>query len=453
MSSSSLDISSILQALTGSSSTGLNVSALVTAAATAARTPETNWKTQQATLTAESSLLGQVNSLSSTLYDDIQKLATPDGVMTSLSASSSDYSVASVSVSSGAVTGTHTINVGNLAVAGSMSSGAYASSTTALPSGSFTINGAGGKTATVTIGSGVNTLDDVAKYINGQNIGVNASVVTDAQGARLALVAATSGVANDFTISNNTTSMTFSQGAGAKDASLSIDGISITSSTNTITGALSGVTLNLAKAGSATVTVETNTSSITSAINSFVSDYNSLITGINGQFKFNASTGSSGLLATNAATRSLQSSLLNSVTYSTSDANAGNIKSLSALGISMKDDGTLTVDSTKLQNALKNNASQVQNFFQGSASNGFANKLANTLDMYTDTSNGAFTVDINNNKQQISDLQSQIDEREAYVSEQMPIWQAKYAQAASELLSLPSKLKQIDAMLGNDKND
>jgi flagellar hook-associated protein 2 len=213
------------------------------------------------------------------------------------------------------------------------------------------------------------------------------------------------------------------------------------------------VTLNLSKEGSATVTVATSTNSITSAINSFVSDYNSLITGLNGQFKYDAGSGSSGLLATNAATRSLQADLLNAVTYSTSDANAGSIKTLSALGISMNDDGTLTVDSTKLQDALKNNPSQVQSFFQGSASNGFANKLANTLDMYTDTSNGAFTVDIKNNKQQIDDLQGQIKEREAYVSEQMPIWQTKYAKAASELLSLPSKLKQIDAMLGNDKND
>jgi flagellar hook-associated protein 2 len=454
---SSVDISSILQALTGSTTSGLNVADLVSTSAYAARAPERGWQASQSTLQTENSLLTQVSSLATSLYDDMSALADPIGVMVSLSASSSDTGIVGATVASGAIAGTHTIHVTNLAQTGSWYSESVASSTTALSSGTFEINASGGS-FTVTVGSGVNTLDDVASYINSQDKGVTASVIKDSQGARLAIVSTGSGAAKDFSISNVSLTngspfMDFTQAVQGKDASLTVDGVPISSATNTVSGALTGVTLNLkgySTTTDATLTIAPNTSSMASAISSFVSDYNTLITGINGQFKYDSSTGTSGALSGDSTVRNLQSDMLNAMTYT---ASSGAITSLRSLGITMQNDGTLTVDSATLNNALTNNKDAVLHFFQGDSSNGFANTFEDRLQLYTNTADGAFTVELKNNKEQIGDLQEHIDDLETYVTAQQKIWTEQYSEAASALLSLPTKLKQIETMLGNDSND
>jgi flagellar hook-associated protein 2 len=310
---------------------------------------------------------------------------------------------------------------------------------------------------TVTVGSGVNTLSDVASYINSQNKGVTASVITDATGARLSIVSTATGTARDFTISDVSLTdgspfMKFNQVA-AKDASINVDGIPITSSTNTITGVLSGVTLNLNSApvdGSTktvTMTVAPNSSSMASAINNFVSHYNTLLSGISNQFMYDTGSESAGALSGDTTIRNLQSDLFNAATYTSSSS--GSIKSLSDLGISMKDDGTLTVDSAKLNSALTNNKSDVLKFFQGTSSNGFANTLEEQMNLYSSSTDGAFTVEIKNNKSQISDLQHHIDDIETYVTEQQKVWTQKYSEAAAALQSVQTKIDQINAMLDN----
>ena len=67
---------------------------------------------------------------------------------------------------------------------------------------------------------------------------------------------------------------------------------------------------------------------------------------------------------------------------------------LTALGISVNDDGTMTVDSGTLQNALQSNFGDVQSFFQGTSMNGFANSLDQTLTSFVSPGDGAFTVDL-----------------------------------------------------------
>lgn len=458
-STSNIDISSLLQALTGSKSSGLNVADLVSAATYAARAPERQYQSQQTTLKNQNTLLGQVQSLTSSLYDDMSSLADPIGVLTSLSATSSQSSVVSASVSSGAVAGSHTITVSQLATTGSWYSNSVASATTALSAGSFDVAASGGN-FTVTVGSGVNTLNDVVTYINNQNKGVTASVITDASGAKLSIVSTTSGAANDFTISNVSQTdgnpfMDFTHVAG-QNASLTVDGIPISSATNTVTGVIAGVTLNLnsapeqGKTVTANVTIAPNSSSISSAINGFVNHYNTLVSGINGQFKYDTSTGSSGALAGDTSVRNLQSDLLNAITYTSS--NSGTIRSFRDLGVNMKDDGTLSVDSAKLNSALTNNKADVLKFFQGDSSNGFANVLKDRLNLYSSSTDGAFTVEIKNNTQQIDDLQDDINDVERYVAQQQSVWTQKYSEAASALMSVQTRIDQINAMLGNDKD-
>ena len=105
-----------------------------------------------------------------------------------------------------------------------------------------------GHANTVTIDNTNNTLDGLAAAITSLNIGVTASVINDASGARLAIVSNTSGAANDLTIANVSSGLTFTKGATGTNASLTVDGVPISSATNSISNTVAGLTLNLAGA-------------------------------------------------------------------------------------------------------------------------------------------------------------------------------------------------------------
>ena len=134
---------------------------------------------------------------------------------------------------------------------------------------------------------GTNTLSGLASYINGQNLGVTASVVTDAGGARLSIASNSSGGGGDFTVSNDTVGLGFTKPVTGVNASVTVDGVPISSATNTVTSAIPGVTLNLLAAPPATnvaVTIAPDTTQISGAINTFVSSYNAVVQAINAQY-------------------------------------------------------------------------------------------------------------------------------------------------------------------------
>jgi flagellar hook-associated protein 2 len=323
-----------------------------------------------------------------------------------------------------------------------------------MPAGSFTITMAGGTTKTITT-DGTQTLADVANQINGDGLGVTASVVTDSSGSRLAIVSNSSGAANDFSIGSAGSGFGFTQAAMGKDASLTVDGINITSASNTVTGAVPGLTLNLLSAQQGTevsLRVAPDTTAATNAINQFVSDYNSMITQLTSQFTFNGT--SEGVLATDSTVRSLQSSLLGAISYTYSPASGTTtVPNLSSLGISVGNDGKLTVDSPTLQNVLQNNYSDVQNFFQGSALNGFANSVDQQLSTYINGGDGAFTLDLQSLSTQFNDLQKNISNFETnYITPLRTQLQNSYSQAEIALQQLPLEMKQLNAELGTNNS-
>ena len=221
-------------------------------------------------------------------------------------------------------------------------------------------------------------------------------MVTDSTGARAALVSNSSGSASDFSLSpdSGSSSSFFTRAATGTDASLTVDGIPITSATNTVTGAINGVTLLLNGQAPGTevgISVGPDVSQASQAINSFVSAYNSLVSQVNSQFAYDSTNQTSGPLASDSTVRMFQSELLAAPSYSSSGSV---IATLGNLGISMNDDGTLTVDSSTLSSAIENNPGAVQSFFQGTSSNGFAANLTNALNTFADPSDGAFTVDL-----------------------------------------------------------
>jgi flagellar hook-associated protein 2 len=131
----------------------------------------------------------------------------------------------------------------------------------------------------------------------------------------------------------------------------------------------------------------------------------------------------------------------------------GAISTLGSMGVSMSNDGTLAIDSSTLNNALTNNFSAVQNFFQGGALNGFAGGLSTQLSSYTDPVDGAFTVDLQSLSSENTDLQSQINDFETnYISSLQTNMQSEYSKAEIALQELPAQQAQINAELGNNNN-
>lgn len=448
-SSSSIDLTSILQAALGATSPGIDVTSAVNAAVSAARAPENAWNAQLTSLQGQASDINQIQSDVSNLDEDIQGLNSIVGPLSARTVSSSNSALVTATAASGSTAGNHIVVVNNLATTASWVSNAFANGTTALPADSFTVTTSTG-TATITT-NGTQTLTDVATQINNANLGVTANVVTDANGARLALVAKSSGAAANFSVTGGA-SLGFAQAATGLNAALTVDGIAISSASNTVTGAVPGLTLNLQSANpgvQTTLAVQQDVSSASTAINKFVTDYNKVISDLNTEFKFNGST--QGPLATDSTIRNLQSSVLSALGYS---ATGTTVSSIASLGINVNNDGTLTVDSAALQNSLQNNFTDVQTFFQGSALNGFASSLDQTLQSFTNASNGAFTVDLKSINDQETDLKTSISNFETnYITPLKAQLTAEYSQAEILLQQLPTLQKQINAELGNNNNN
>lgn len=452
--SSSIDLSSILEAAFGASTPGIDVNSAVSAAVSAAEGPENNWETQESLLSSQTSALQQIQADATNLDNDVQSLNSLTGPLSATTVTSSNSSIVTGSSVSGTAPGNTVVVVNNLATTDSWASSTQSSSTASLPAGTVTITNPSGAQTTIAVGSGVNTLNDLASAINGDNIGVTASVITDASGSRLSIVSDTSGSAGEFSVTSSApSSFGFTEAVAGNNASLTVNGISISSATNTVTGAVPGLTLNLLSASpgtQVTVGVTPDTSQVSSAISQFVSDYNTLIQAVNAQY---SDTGSGeGVLATDPIMSGLQSSILQAVDYTYSPSSGTTtVPNLTSLGISVNKDGTLTLDNTTLDNVLSNNFSDVQSFFQGTALNGFANSLDQQLSTFTNAGDGAFTVDLNSMNSEYSDLETDITNFQNNVIAPLKTQlQAEYSSAEIALQQLPSELQGINAELGNN---
>ena len=275
---------------------------------------ETPWKTQLTALTAKDTALTSLGTQLSTLSTDLQNLTDFSGTMADKTGSSSDTNVLSLtSASSAAVAGTHTVIVQNLARTSSAATDAVNASDTLIGGITFQV-GTAGKWQTVNVGDGSTpeTLAGLSSVINNANVGVTASVLTNANGtARLSLVSQTDGSAGQITIANATNnpsspttladSTTPDTNAGlglatiqkGVDATMTVDGVmGITSASNTVTTAIPGVTFQLLSTGTPSsdgtpetvqVVIDNDTTSIETAINQFVTDYNTTMQAINAQ--------------------------------------------------------------------------------------------------------------------------------------------------------------------------
>lgn len=281
-----------------------------------------------------------------------------------------------------------TIGTGTLTI----SFGTYNPLTATAPitPNSFTPNAA--KTdISITIDSSNNTLAGVRDAINAANSSVSATIVNDGTTNHLVITSKDTGEVNSLKISvadtdgNDTDAAglsllaydpTASAGSGknmmqmqaAKNAILDIDGIAVVKSSNTITDAISGVTLNLlaTSAGvSANLGVASNKDKVKESVTAFIDAYNKLDTSLRSLTKYDESGKNSGVLLGDATTRSVISQLKAVMTKTVSSGGA--LTSLSQIGVSFQRDGKLALDATKLDAAVATNFSDIASLFATTA--------------------------------------------------------------------------------------
>lgn len=383
---------------------GLDVNTIVSKLMTTEQGPLNNVNTQISAVQSKISAYGTLKSALSSFQTAVTALSTTSK-FSAQSATVSDNTVFSATANGKATNGDHAVTVSQLAQNQKIALSGFANTSDVVGSGTLTIAfgtyetgntftpNAGTTPKSISIPTGNGSLAGIRDAINAADTGVTASIVNDGStnGNRLVITSKASGTANSIKISvvdddgNNVDSSglsqlaydpTLSSGSGknlselqtAKDALLTIDGISVTKSSNVISDAVEGVTLTLQKvsAGSAVnLNVATDSATITASVNSFVKAYNDLNTTIRNLTNYDATTKVGGALLGDATTRSISTQIKSILTKTITSS--GTINSLSQIGVAFQRDGTLAVDSTKLQSSIDNNFSELAGLFSATS--------------------------------------------------------------------------------------
>ncbi|HEX5234232.1 MAG TPA: flagellar filament capping protein FliD [Silvibacterium sp.] len=431
---------------------GFDVSSTVSQIVANLKAVETPWTNQISTLNTQSAVLTSIGNDLNSLSTAMTSLTDFEGVLSEKEGSSSDNSVLELtSASTSAVAGSHTIVVSALAQTSSYFSDAIGSTDTL--SGTLTFAVGAGAPQNVAIDSSDNTLSALANAINSGSYGVSASVITSGGTERLSLVSNTSGAAADLVVSGSLTDATtgaavnFTQGQAGQDAQFTVDGISAASASNTVSNVIPGVTFQLLSASPATsvqVEITNNNSDVEAAVGNFVSAYNAAIKGLNTQ-ESNDATGNPEPLFGNPTVSSLQEQLQQALTFAPS---SGAVTSLTQLGISVNNDGTLALDSDTLGSELNSNYQDVVNLFQPSASfTSFGANFATALNnLGNSTPEGAITLALAENATETSTLNTNIANENALISTEQTNLTTELNQANFTLQEIPSQLSEVNEL-------
>jgi flagellar hook-associated protein 2 len=375
----------------------LDVNGIITKLMTAESQPLIGLATKEASYQTKLSAYGSLNGALSSFQSAAQAISSADKFVVQR-ASVGDALVFSAFAGTAAAAGNYSVQVNLLAQAQKLYSGPQLTSSATVGSGTLSIefgNYSGDNfalnpdkaTKTVTIGAGQSSLAGIRDAINGANVGVQAGIVNDGSGYRLTLTSNDTGAANAMRVSvadgdgNNTDTAGLSkfafdgrtsgvknmtQSAAAQNASLTIDGINISKASNTVTDAVEGVTLNLLKQSatgtSTSLTVARDGAGIQSAIQGFITAYNSTAKTLSDLSAYNVKTKTAAALQGDSAVLSIQSSLRNILNSPLSNAGGG-FTTLSDIGVSLQTDGTMALDNTKFQAAINDPTKDISTLF------------------------------------------------------------------------------------------
>jgi flagellar hook-associated protein 2 len=362
------------------------ITSLIQQASTAYQAPATALQAQEQPIQTQISALGKVQSSLSSLQSALSGLTDVQSLAQN-SVTTSPSGTVSATVTNDAVPGTYNLSNIELAQAQSLISPGSASASSSLGAGTIAIRVGSGAAVTVNIASGQDNLTGIANAIDQADAGVQATVIYDGSSYHLLLTGQTTGAAGAFTVtgSGGLASFSYSPGSSpgnssgltelqaASDASFSLNGIPITSDSNTVSGVVPGLTLNLTATGSATVTVTHDVSALGQAADGLVSALNNALQTIN-QYSSYSTTNGPGPLLGDIGLQVLRDSLLNAISSPASGAAAGTpYNSLGAVGFTINKDGSVSLDDQTFQSAAQSNYGGVAGLLGGFATADNAN--------------------------------------------------------------------------------
>ncbi|MBV4466657.1 flagellar hook-associated protein 2 [Pseudomonas sp. F-14 TE3623] len=423
---------------------GLDTGAIVKALVNADKAAKQNQIDRQTTTnTAQISGIGSLKSVLANFQTAIKNLGnTQTPQFLGFNATSADAKVLTAVASNTAVNGTYVVKVTNLATSSKVATAAFAGGTSsAIPSGTLNIT-QNGVSSSVTIPAGA-TLQSVRDAINTQQgaNGFSANIVTDSFGSRLVLGSTVTGAGSDITLSGiagleinagqqmGATPTATSAGAigeFAVDAKFTVDGLALTSKSNKVDAAISGLTLNLvAGGGETTVTVGPNSDGLKKSIQAFVDAYNQVVTSVNALTKPSLDDDGNPTIAAALTGDPLARGILASIRQPLVTTGAGDkLTVLSQLGITTNQKtGALDFDSTKFTTAMDTQklGGEVQKLFlgdptaTGDAAKGLLTRMNDAITPYTVTGSegilDARSTSLAKTKSNLANQQAALDRR------------------------------------------
>lgn len=441
MSASPSSISSSLAALTapqnvttGSSSFATDLQASISRALQIASLPMQLIEADQSTISGKTSELSTLSGLFNSLQTSLQNITSGTGT-NALSATTSESSVATASVTGSALPGSYTVQV---LTAGTYASAISNSATAVTDPTSQNISSSGSFTLTVgtsTYNISATNLNALATAINSSGAPVQAVVINvgspSAPNYQLSLQSTNYGTVA-LQLNDGTNNLLTAQNPGA-DASYSIDGqppSGIDTSVPTVTIA-PGLNATLGAQGTTTITVASNVSSVSSAISSFVSAYNAAFAEVEKNFGQNG-----GALVGDGSVLEMQQALSQMITYS---GGSGSIKSLAQLGVEFTQQGTLTFDSSVLTGLNQSQISDALNFLGDPNTSGYLQYANNVLSSIADPVNGAIATETQSLQSQNAQDQTRITNDQAQLTLLQTNLQNQMAQANALITTLQNQ--------------
>jgi len=475
---------------------GIDIDSIVKSMVAAERAPkETQLANLEKKTTTQITAIGALKSAISEFQTALGGLNKPE-LFQARSATSSKADQVAVTASTKAGAGSYQVEVKSLATSSKVALQPFPNTAEApatFGGGTLTFK-IGDKNLSVVVDEANNTLAGIRDAINvgGKDIGLTATIVTDDAGARLVLSSASTGAGEDITVEGKTTNaglgsrllealsfdgsiaepdpsdeaamalyregpMTLSK---AQSAQISVDGLLITSKTNKVEGAIEGVTLDLKAKTAAneplTINVAEDKAGVKKQVQSFVDAYNKLIGVINAQTKV-TSVGDgkapvTGALVGDATARTLLGTIRNELVNVQGD---GALRALSDIGITTQKDGTLGIDSAKLDKAMADNFNDLPGLFAGEK--GLATRLDEKLKPYTETGgileqrNKAMTETISGIDKQREDLNRRITSLQERLFKQFNAMDLLVGQLANTSSSLIASLENLPWAANNSK--
>lgn len=401
----------------GGLATGLDTNALIDQLMAVDKQQVTLLQTKRLKAQAQGTAYQDLNARLQNLKARADALDEPDPFF-SRSVTSSDNDVASATAGAGSSRGSFSLTVTSLArgsIAAAASTKSAITDTIATAAGALSFRlGASGPLVSVSVDQ-TTTLDQLARAINDKNAGVRASVInagtSQAPAWKLTLASTGTGAANDIQVVADGTTLGIANTRAAADAAFTISGLgSFTRATNTFSDVLDGVTITL-KAGSGTtdLSLDVDKGQTQARVQALLDAYNDVVKAIDSQSA--ATVGANGAAQTgaftgDAAARQIRRSLSSAIATSL----GGSLGTLAEVGVTTQKDGTLSLDGTRFQKALSDDANAVRDLFAGAGdADGIADLLSDRATTATRSATGIIAVRQDAITASMTDTQKDID--------------------------------------------